>query len=123
MTAVTTPSERRSDPAITAFRIIAIAEAISWAGLLIAMAFKYSLTKTATGVEIMGPIHGVVFIAYLIVTLVVASRLEWNIKLTLIGLFAAVPPFATVVFEVWAGRAGHLEPPAATTKTPARPAA
>lgn len=120
MTAVAAePTERRTHPAVTAFRVTAILEAISWAGLLIAMLFKYVVVKTPTGVEIMGPIHGVIFLAYLVSTLIVASQLKWKLKVTLLGLFAAIPPFITVVFEVWAHRSGHLAspPPADTPAT------
>lgn len=119
MTAATAePTERRTHPAVTAFRVTAIAEAISWAGLLIAMLFKYVIVKTATGVEIMGPIHGVIFLAYVVSTLVVASQLGWKLKTTLLGLFSAIPPFVTVVFEMWAHRSGHLDPRAGRTAAP-----
>lgn len=111
------PKEKRPDMTITVFRIVAIAEAVSWAGLLIAMLFKYALTENAVGVEVVGPIHGMIFLGYIVATIVVASHCRWNLKTTLIGVFAAIPPFATVIFEVWAQRSGHLRVP--DTKTPA----
>lgn len=96
---------------IAVFRTVAIAEAISWGALLIAMAFKYALVQNETGVQIVGPIHGAIFIAYLIATLAVGVRCKWSPKVILLGLFAAVPPFLTVVFEKWAERQGHLRIP------------
>ncbi len=111
MTAVAPTSNSTTDRLIATFRTIAVAEAISWAGLLIAMLFKYVVADTPTGVEIMGPIHGAIFIAYLIVTLAVGVRCRWTPSVILIGLFAAVPPFTTVVFEKWADREGHLREP------------
>lgn len=117
MTAPAESTVRRPPAYITAFRITAIAEAISWVGLLIAMLFKYVVVKTSTGVEIMGPIHGVIFLAYLVSTIVVASQLEWKFKVTALGLLSAIPPFVTVVFEVWAKRSGHLDVPASHMRT------
>lgn len=109
-------SDRSSQLLLTAFRAVAIAEAVSWAGLLIAMLFKYVVADTPTGVEIMGPIHGAIFIAYLITTLAVGVRCQWAPKHILIGLFSAVPPFTTVVFEAWARRTGLLRVPDAEVR-------
>ena len=45
-----------------AFRIVAVAEALSWAGLLAGMFVKYVLGTSEVGVQIFGPIHGGVFV-------------------------------------------------------------
>jgi integral membrane protein len=44
------------------FRTLAFAEAVTWALLLIGMAFKYS-GVTEVGVQVSGLVHGTVFIA------------------------------------------------------------
>lgn len=111
ITAAGPRQDQTTDRLIAAFRIVAIAEAISWAGLLIAMAFKYALVENEVGVQIVGPIHGAIFLAYLVATLAVGVRCRWSPKVILLGLFAAVPPFLTVVFEKWADRNGHLRVP------------
>src|SRR3954462_10218719 len=49
--------------AATAFRIVAVAEALSWIGLLIGMYVKYVPQTTELGVHIFGPLHGGVFLA------------------------------------------------------------
>ena len=59
------------------FRLVAIAEACSWAGLLIAMGFKYGLGMP-TGVTVLGWVHGLVFTAYVVACLVVFSPLRWS---------------------------------------------
>lgn len=92
------------------FRVVAIAEAISWAVLLVGMYFKWIAQTSEMGVQIAGPIHGTVFLAYVVVTLGTASVFGWNWKVTLLGLAAAIPPFATWWFEVWALRRGLLAP-------------
>lgn len=94
------------------FRLVAVLEAVSWAGLLIAMLFKWVIGANPTdlqlGVQIMGPIHGTVFLAYVLMSLLVARPLSWNFKTLALALVASVPPFGSIVFERWAARRGHL---------------
>ncbi|WP_433264409.1 DUF3817 domain-containing protein [Actinosynnema sp. CS-041913] len=88
------------------FRLLALAEAVSWAGLLIGMFFKYVLVNNEIGVKVFGPIHGVVFVGYVLVTLMLAHR--WDRRTTVWALLASIPPFGTIVFERWAQRNGKL---------------
>ncbi len=92
------------------FRGLAVGEAITWALLLVGMFLKYVTETTELGVSIFGMVHGVVFIAYCLVTLVVAIDQRWSPGRTVLGLAAAVPPFATLVFEAYADRRGLLGP-------------
>ncbi len=92
------------------FRVAAIAEAITWALLLIGMFFKYVVIKNPIGVQIFGPIHGVVFILYVLATLLAIRPLRWNFVVTLLALAASIPPFFTIIFEQWALRTGRLTP-------------
>ena len=94
---------------VTLFKIVAVAEAISWAGLLTGMYFKYLTDAGELGVQIFGPIHGGIFVAYVVLTLLVARALRWSLWVTVAGFACSVPPFATVLFEVWAARTGRLE--------------
>jgi integral membrane protein len=103
------------------FRSLAVAEAITWALLLFGMFLKYvtvfrdgsSLASSATGlgervVSVVGMVHGVVFIAYCLVAVIVAVDQRWSLPRAVLGLAAAVPPFATLPFEVYADRRGLL---------------
>ena len=92
----------------TIFRTVAVAEAFSWAALLVGMYFKWIADTSEVGVQVFGPIHGTMFLIYCVVTLATASVFEWQPKITLLALAAAVPPFATWFFERWALRHGHL---------------
>jgi integral membrane protein len=92
----------------TAFRIVAVAEALSWVGLLAGMYVKYVPQSSEAGVQVFGPIHGGIFVAYVVVTLVASRLLRWNAGTTLLALAASVPPLATVLFERWASRIGRL---------------
>ncbi|NJP34606.1 DUF3817 domain-containing protein [Micromonospora thermarum] len=101
------------------FVVAAIAEAISWAGLLAGMAMKYGPPANELGVQIFGPIHGALFVTYGVLVLAVARLRRWSLLTTGVALVCAVPPFATLVFERWARRRGRL----ADAPAPARDAA
>ncbi|WP_035306249.1 DUF3817 domain-containing protein [Actinokineospora inagensis] len=91
------------------FRVVALAEAFSWVGLLIGMFVKYCTDFGDLGVRIFGSVHGAVFIAYLVVTLVTARQLRWSRYTTLWALFCSVPPLATLAFDRWSLRTGKLD--------------
>ena len=86
------------------FRRLAVAEATTWALLLLGMVLKYGTRTTELGVQVFGMLHGVVFIAYCLGTLFVAVNQRWSAGVTLLGLASAVPPFMTVWFDRWAER-------------------
>ena len=92
----------------SAFRVAAIAEACSWVGLLIGMFVKYVPETSEIGVKIFGPVHGGIFVAYVLITLVAARVLRWSAGTTLLALAASIPPLVTVWFERWASRTGRL---------------
>jgi integral membrane protein len=94
--------------AVQLFRAVAVAEAITWVGLLAGMFVKYVPETSEIGVQVFGPIHGAVFVLYVAITLFTARRLGWSVPTTLLALAASVPPLATVVFERWARRTGRL---------------
>jgi integral membrane protein len=99
-----------------AFRLIAVAEACSWFGLLVGMLFKYAVVHNPVGVKVFGPIHGALFIAYLATLVWLARREHWGLARLAVGAAAAVPPFASVIFERWVARRRRPALPA----TPAR---
>ena len=103
-----------TDPARvrTWFRVIAFAEACSWLGLLIGMYLKYVPETTEAGVKIFGPIHGTIFLSYLLITLIARNAFGWSLRTTALALVSSIPPFATALFEVLADRAGLLGSPA-----------
>lgn len=90
------------------FRTVAIAEAITWTGLLAGMFLKYVTETTEAGVRVFGMLHGVVFVAYGVVTVVVWVDRRWTVGRGLLALGAAVPPLATLPLEWWAVRKGWL---------------
>ncbi len=104
------------------FRTVAVAEAITWAGLLTGMFLKRVTHTTDLGVQIGGMLHGVVFIAFCLVTAAVAIDQQWSRSRLLLGLASAVPPFATVWFERYAEKRGLLDTRwHSTHQSPTRP--
>lgn len=90
------------------FRLVAVAEACSWVGLLVGMFVKYVPETTELGVKVFGPIHGCLFVAYCIVALVVAADEKWPLRRTALALVSAVPPLMTVWFVWFAERRGWI---------------
>jgi integral membrane protein len=73
------------------FRGVAVAEAISWLLLIVATIVKYA-ADAPLGVHVMGPIHGGLFIAYVILALETRRRLGWNARTLLVVLAESVLP-------------------------------
>jgi uncharacterized protein len=101
-------SNRELSPAARWFRFAAIAEAITWLGLLVGMAVKYFGSGSEAGVQVFGMIHGIVVLVYFAVTLLAAKRLRWGSRTLVMALLASVPPGCTLIFEAWAERTGRM---------------
>ena len=91
------------------FRRAAVAEAITWGLLLVAMFLKHVTHTTELGVRVFGMLHGVVFIAFCLVTLLVAVDQRWSRGRLVFGLASSVPPFATIAFDRYAEHRGMLD--------------
>lgn len=91
------------------FKGFALAEAVSWALLLTGMFFKWILKTTEVGVQIAGPIHGVMFIGYVLTALKLWQEKSWPGKTIGFALLSSVVPFMTVWFEKRAERRGELD--------------
>lgn len=85
------------------FRITAVAEATSFLALLVATYVKYGHDEPA-GVEILGPLHGLLFVVYVILALNLAGRAGWSAVTTLYVLIGAVLPFGGYVVDRWLAR-------------------
>ena len=110
--------------ATRAFVVVAVLEALSWVGLLSGMYVKFLTGAGDLGVRVFGPVHGTVFLAYVVLTVVVSRLHRWSWHTTLLGLVCSVPPFATLAFERWVVRSGRLRlaEPTGRPLTDGRPA-
>jgi len=102
------------------FRLIALVEAVTWAGLLAGMYFKYlGSPRTEIGVKIFGMAHGLVFIAFVAIAVLVGIAYRWGIGTWALCLLASILPLCSVIFVIWADRTGRLALPDASSGPPA----
>lgn len=106
---MTPPSSRLRVGPARLFRIVSIAEAITWTLLLIGMFLKYVTDTTELGVTVFGRLHGAVFLAYGVTTVLVWIDQRWSARQGILGLLSAVPPFATLFFDRWVERNDMLD--------------
>ena len=85
------------------FRVVAVAEATSFVALLVATYIKYGEGEPV-GVQILGPLHGLLFIAYVLLALNLAPRAGWSARTTGMVLVGAVLPFGGYVVDRWLAR-------------------
>jgi len=90
----------------TLFTWLARAEAVTWTLLLIGMWLKYLTRATDLGVRVFGLAHGVVFLAFLLVVVVLWVDQRWRLADGALALVAGVVPFATLWVERRAERRG-----------------
>jgi integral membrane protein len=85
---------------IKSMRYIAFAEATSFIALLVA-SFVKRTGGAEFGVQILGPIHGALFIAYVVIVFNVRGELGWSGKTTFWVLVGAVVPFGGYAVDRW----------------------
>jgi integral membrane protein len=95
-------------PAGRLFSIVAMIEALTWAGLLAGMVLKYGTGTTELGVWLFGRLHGAAFLLYLVVAIGAGARLRWPVWALLLAVLAAIPPLATLLLEQRFRRRGLL---------------
>ncbi|WP_433474111.1 DUF3817 domain-containing protein [Spirillospora sp. CA-142024] len=93
---------------IRVFRFVSVAEAVSFLLLLlVAMPLKYGADAPA-GVQLMGPVHGTLFLAYVALVFLVREQLRWDVRRTVLALGAGVLPVAPFFVERhWTRRAAE----------------
>jgi integral membrane protein len=92
-------------------RLVALAEATSFLALLAATYFKYS-DQGEVGVQVLGPIHGLLFLAYVVLVLALRPDTRWSTQTTFWILVAAVLPFGGYAFDWWLTRRWNGREPA-----------
>ena len=90
------------------FILAARLEALTWAGLLLGMALKYSPLGIEAGVWLFGRLHGGAFLLYSLAALMTALVRRWPWWVGLLAVLAAVPPLVTVPLAAFLRRRGLL---------------
>jgi integral membrane protein len=93
---------------IKTFRYVALAEATSFLILLVAAVIKHTQDAPG-GVQVMGPIHGLLFLTYVVIALNVRGPAGWSQRATIGVLAGAVLPFGGFVVDRWLSRTGQLK--------------
>ena len=84
---------------INTFRIISYLEGISYILLLgVGVPLKY-LVQNDSVVKALGMPHGILFIAYLFLAIVIRQKLNWDNKTFMIVLLASIIPFGTFYID------------------------
>lgn len=89
------------------YRVLAIAEAITWT-LLISALIARAVGAPGIVVTIAGGIHGFVFLSYGATAILVAFNQRWSIGLGILAVASAIVPYATIPMEIWLHRKGRL---------------
>ena len=78
------------------FRVVALAEAVSYLALL-AATFVHRVMDGPDLVSVLGPIHGMLFLAYALLALLVREEQGWSGWQTVIVIVASAIPFGAIV--------------------------
>ncbi|WP_431805896.1 DUF3817 domain-containing protein [Microbacterium paraoxydans] len=89
------------------YRVLAIAEAITWTILIAAMIAR-AVGAPGLVVTVGGGIHGFVFLAYAATAVLVALNQRWHPGVGVLAVVSAVVPYATIPMELWLHRTGRL---------------
>ena len=80
---------------INLFKIVSFLEGVSYILLLfVGVPLKY-WAGNAFLVKFLGMPHGLLFLAYIVIALLIRSRMKWNFQTTFIVLIASLIPFGT----------------------------
>ncbi|GAA4372227.1 DUF3817 domain-containing protein [Agromyces bauzanensis] len=90
------------------FRTLAIAEAVTWTGLVVALVLKYAAGFDGALFPA-GSVHGFVFLGYAFTAVLVGVNQRWGVGLMAFAVLTAIVPYATIPFELWLIRRGRLD--------------
>jgi integral membrane protein len=85
------------------FRVVALTEATTFLLLLIASVLKRT-ADAPIGVTILGPIHGLLFVGYVLIALNLKDEQGWSARETGYILLGAVVPFGGYAVDRWLAR-------------------
>lgn len=84
---------------LSTFRIVALLEGVSYILLLfIATPVKY-FANDPQYVKMLGMPHGLLFIAYIVMAVLMSKDMKWNNRILWIVLIAAIIPFGTFYID------------------------
>jgi integral membrane protein len=88
----TRPSGSRVRSETAAFRVVAVVEAVTYLMLLGAVVLKRVLDGPDL-VSVLGPVHGIAFLVYLVLVLRIRESQGWNLGRTIVVILLSAVPF------------------------------
>jgi integral membrane protein len=89
------------------FRVLAIAEAVSWTLLIVGLILR-ATAGLAIAATIGGSIHGFVFLSYGATAVLLTLNNRWRAWPAFVAIASAIIPYATIPVEIWLARSGRL---------------
>lgn len=82
------------------FKLAAFGEAIGWTLLIVGIACKQlPVSWSGVPVSIFGQIHGMLFLFYIVIVLVVSPSLNWSLPRTILAGLFSIPPYGSLFCE------------------------
>lgn len=97
-TAAATPSADALRGPLLRFRIAAMVTGVGLLVLVVAMVVRYGFDSPQLS-QVYSPIHGVLYMAYLVLAVDLGIRARWSVKGILLVLLAGCVPFVSFVAE------------------------
>ena len=117
MSAISSPTQARKFTPRKLYRVLAIAEAITWTLLIFGLILRATAGIDQTLFTVIGGVHGFVFLSYGATAILVAINQRWHPGLALLAVATAIIPYATIPFEMVQERRGALTGPWRLTQT------
>lgn len=92
----------------TLFRIVAAAEAVTWALLISGLIIRATGNAPEWLIPLVGGAHGFTFLSYGVLAALVGVNQRWPVLRIVLGVALAIVPFATVPFERTVAKRGYL---------------
>jgi integral membrane protein len=91
------------------YTAMAWAEMATWTALIAAMVARYGFGYDGQLFFVAGLSHGIIFMAYCIVAIMIGVNLRWGVGTIMLALLSAIPPWVTLPFDLWLQRNHKLE--------------
>lgn len=92
------PMTTKISSALLRYRVIAYITGIGLLALCVAMVFKYGFGSDL-GVAVIGPLHGVFYMLYIVMAVDLALKSRWSPQGTIVILLAGTIPFVSFIAE------------------------
>lgn len=90
------------------YKVFAFAEAVTWTLLITGLVLRATVGVDQSIFFVVGAVHGAVFLGYGVTAALVGVNQRWGFGRTLLAIFLAIVPYATIPFERSVERSGRL---------------